>query len=52
MADRDPCAPLCVCGARGCPMAVEHANAMVEPLPLFRIRSRAARRHNRRRGAR
>lgn len=29
MADLDPCAPLCLCGARGCRLADLHAQAFV-----------------------
>lgn len=45
----NPSAPLCLCGARGCAQAAAHRAALVEPVPRFRLRSRGARRHKRRR---
>lgn len=48
-ADLDPSASLCLCGARGCEQAAAHRAALVEPVPRFRLRSRGARRHKRRR---
>jgi hypothetical protein len=39
--------PLCPCGVRGCAQAEAHATAFTGRVPLFRLRSKGSRRHNR-----
>lgn len=49
MADLDPCAPLCLCGIRGCPDIDIHSTALIAKIPRFRMKSGGSRRHRRKR---
>lgn len=49
MATADIVPPLCLCGARGCPSAAQHAAAFVTPEPTWRRLRKARRNHKRHR---